>query len=822
MPVYKDYLEGLPELPSSVTADDRIEVRRGSIVYKSGVLQDVLYRLARLEGTVPVPTPAPAPVPAAVPTFDWDFTEGTLPAGVTVVRAGTAGTYTDANGVLAVAAANTVRVQHVGSSFDLGAITPIGDSLFSGHLAGDYDAPWEALGALFTANDFIYNWVGTRDEYNDGQPGDLPISSAGGWTIADITGDISAVAALDPDTLIVSIGTNGLAAASTGISTYLDSLVSALGGLTGKRLFVCSPVQPGWLDTTQMATLYAAMASWCSGRANAYFVDLNDAGLSGVGDFADGTHWTTAGAAKIANLLYAAIAPTVAAGPIGIYCERARTNLVAYGQFPGTGAGWTDLGTPTGTFTPGYVAAPDGDADGGTRLQIAAGDGYFGKRLGVTASGAEEIHASIYAQSQAAGTLLGGMTGDLIEPPVLRFERFEFMHAALAGFNVDLAGSTVATNVSLWGLSIVEGGKLGESLILTNGSAVTRPKEVVTLAVGAAGTYDVKLTFPDGSAQNFPAQVVTTDWALDADDVLDGQNIIARIQLFPAGTAPAPSPVPPPAPPPAAPAGAVWTLSQVNNAIAQSNGANEFVIQGMNGNTNGWRGGSALGMGRRWQNKDPKGWDWPEGNWGDDLFYEWVEPWFVLCNEQGSTGDGWIELYGFDFQIRLVGETSWSRPVATVDTIRWCDDYGIDGAQNFSYSSVATARRAGQERGVSLQVKQNIYPHGGSGLGLIHVPQCHIGTVNNIAASKMSVTFRKDPRSASTWKGGMHISFDPKPNGDGNQGTLPWYVGSHTSITAQATGSWRTLTAVCVKQTADAMNDRVISEADLRLYPPLL
>ncbi len=633
MPEYFDYLDSRPELPGPIADADSVSVSRGGVVYKSdALLQDIFYRLSVLEGTVPAPTPAPGPAPAAAPTaFAFDLAASST--GVTVVRAGTAGTYIDAAGVLIEAAANVLRPQH-------------------------------------------------------------------------------------------------------------------------------------------------------------------EAGVR-----------------------------------LGVYCEKARTNFIPWGRFPGAGTGWIDAGTTIATFTLGYTlggATPDGDVDGATRFAMAvATGGYDGKRRPVTGlAGTQEIHKLCYVKSLLADSLLAGHPGGWVEPSLAGWTLYETMQAPTANFDVDLIGSWTPTDDIVWALYAAEGGALGESMILTNGAAVTRPKEVITCTGLSAATYDVTVTYAGGAEQVFAGEVVAgTTWALDADDVTAGQNIVAAIDFYAVGTAPSPAPTPPPIPPASAPPGAVWTPDMMALAVAQSYGSNEFTLQGMNGNTSGWRGNSSMGMGRRWQNQDPKWYDWFESSvFAESLFYEWVDPWFILTNEEGSSGNGYIDLKRFDFQYRLIGATSWIRPVPMSDTVRWCNDYGIDGSQNFTGSSVNTERRAGLDGGVSVKVNQNKYPHGGPGLGLIHIPGCHTGATNNIAAVMVRVMFRKDPRSDASWKGGMHVSFDPKPNGTGYQGDLPWYINGNTSITAQATSSWRQLNATCVWPESEGSQDptRTMTATQFYAYPPLL
>lgn len=519
----------------------------------------------------------------------------------------------------------------------------------------------------------------------------------------------------------------------------------------------------------------------------------------------------------------------VAGVPVGVYLERARTNLVPYGRFPGTGPGWTDVGTIIGTFTTAFGAAPDGDSDGTTRLVFAAENpsapGYFTKRLQITTAGTADLHVIAYAKRRITDSQFGGMLGSWTTLTT-SMARYEAIRPPAVNFNLDLAGSWTATDNEFWGLSVVEGGLAGESLIYTNGATVTRPMETLTKGNLTAGDYDVTVTFPDGTEQKFLSQtVVGTSWSLTADSLTVGQNIVKKWRFDPAGSSPVPAPAPVPTPAPAPAPGALWTTAMSQRAVATSDGFNEFVMENLAGRTDGYRGGSGLSFGRRWQNKDPKGWDWPEGNLSDDTYMEWIEPWFIMACREGSTGTGYIETCRWDFQVRYTGSTQWVRPAGgPVDTIRWSWNYGVANG-NFVGNEDDTPRMAGLGGGISVAVQPGHAPHGGSSLGIFRVPNTHSATgVNQIENCMVSCWFRKDARSDPGWRGGMHISFDPKPTGTGDQSGLPYYINGITTKTCEATSTWQFLAAVPIQQvirSGDPLTDRVVTPFNLYNAPPL-
>ncbi len=191
---------------------------------------------------------------------------------------------------------------------DLGRISNHGDSLTKGDVPLFYSYVLK-LDQLLTSGNYAHQWVGTNEVYWLTSPGNLPCSARGGWTVQNLIDDIPKVVAINPQTLVISYGTNDPDLAVTKTTEYLNALHTALGA--GRRYFICAPVKLWWTQTVQN-NIVSAMQAWCAASpTNRHFIDLNEAGLTGVGpggDFSnltpDNTHWTEQGANKIGTLIY--------------------------------------------------------------------------------------------------------------------------------------------------------------------------------------------------------------------------------------------------------------------------------------------------------------------------------------------------------------------------------------------------------------------------------------------------------------------------------------------------------------------------------------
>lgn len=201
------------------------------------------------------------------------------------------------------------------SASALGNVAIIGDSLMRGWLANPgypIYAPGDRLRTLLRSAGYTLTYVGT--ELTAMSPGGWHVTATGGWTISDIDAQTSAVAALNPDMVIISIGTNDLASSSptidTEITAYLDALETAVGTIP---IYVCAPVELSWFHAASYTLLRDAMEDWCAaGGANRIFLDLAAIGMdvegSGADGNGDGTHWSETGANKVAAAMFAKIA----------------------------------------------------------------------------------------------------------------------------------------------------------------------------------------------------------------------------------------------------------------------------------------------------------------------------------------------------------------------------------------------------------------------------------------------------------------------------------------------------------------------------------
>jgi hypothetical protein len=234
----------------------------------------------------------------------------------------------------------------------------------------------------------------------------------------------------------------------------------------------------------------------------------------------------------------------------GLYVEKERTNIFPWGRHPFSGS-WSDLGTGV-VKTTNYSTSPDGDTDGAGRLQIPAGSGYRGVRYQLANAAGLPLLKSFWAKSNASGTVyLGNYVSawGLIQN---YWDYYASVQAAEANKQIDIvAGDGSAVDVSMWGIGLYPGGKMGESIILTNGTEVTRPKEVVTFDLGITGIRDIRVTFTNGNVQDFLNQNIVDVWVLDADAITgENNNIVKKVNVYGAGQIPGSTPPPPPPPPP--------------------------------------------------------------------------------------------------------------------------------------------------------------------------------------------------------------------------------------------------------------------------------
>lgn len=185
----------------------------------------------------------------------------------------------------------------------IGNIVAIGDSLTRGS-AGNYFSYLKSLTDALTAGGYSHTFQGPFLTY----PSNVPALANGGWTIAEVNDN--RLTTLDDYTeanlVIVCIGTNDLGTPNASIATEIVELLDNIEATVpaGCKILVASPPDPGWFDSSTYAAYYQAVWDWTmADTSRRYLTNLDDAGLVS-GDFTDGTHWTEAGAGKIATLIY--------------------------------------------------------------------------------------------------------------------------------------------------------------------------------------------------------------------------------------------------------------------------------------------------------------------------------------------------------------------------------------------------------------------------------------------------------------------------------------------------------------------------------------
>jgi len=179
-------------------------------------------------------------------------------------------------------------------------------------------APAQTLQGLLTAGGHTYTFVGNQSAY----PGSVPVFAAGGRTIANLVTDIPNVAASNPRTLVPAIGTNNLSSSMPSIGTDMTNYLNQLSAActTALYYFVCIPNNLGWFHQASFTLLKNAIINWCAAGSGRYVIDFNDAALDiagsdGVSGDSHQTHWSSAGADKVAVVMDTAIDTAMAAPP---------------------------------------------------------------------------------------------------------------------------------------------------------------------------------------------------------------------------------------------------------------------------------------------------------------------------------------------------------------------------------------------------------------------------------------------------------------------------------------------------------------------------
>lgn len=265
---------------------------------------------------------------------------------------------------------------------------------------------------------------------------------------------------------------------------------------------------------------------------------------------------------------------------LGLLCEKASTNYFANAAnidaitTPNTGA----------TETANYGTAPDGTATSSTRVVATAGGGSRGISVGISSipaavramlwvKGAADQEYVITDPDDGSYRYFGPTNGawQLIEEQGTATPPSNYLNWRL--FN----SGTSALDVEAWGAALQTGTGY-QTLILSDGTNVTRPSEIwtVTVTSGASVTRDIQIEDYLGQTQNITGKAVdiASTFTLNADDITISP-IIAKLRVYTEGSIGASPPsAPPPAPPPASGdyptmthAALVDTMSQADDAI---------------------------------------------------------------------------------------------------------------------------------------------------------------------------------------------------------------------------------------------------------------
>lgn len=189
----------------------------------------------------------------------------------------------------------------------MGRFMLIGDSLTRGSGNDTFQSHALYLKNKLAAAGIPATFVGSNSAY----PGSVPVEANGGWGIATIAGRISQITSLSPNTILISIGTNDLGAETPTIGTSITNLLNSIENSSGASKIIVASPNNDWFDGPTYNLYYAAIASWTAAAPSKRFLmDLNDAGLNigGSDGIGDGTHYSAAGAEKVAQLEYLRIA----------------------------------------------------------------------------------------------------------------------------------------------------------------------------------------------------------------------------------------------------------------------------------------------------------------------------------------------------------------------------------------------------------------------------------------------------------------------------------------------------------------------------------
>ncbi len=242
--------------------------------------------------------------------------------------------------------------------------------------------------------------------------------------------------------------------------------------------------------------------------------------------------------------------------------------------------------------------------------------------------------------------------------------------------------------------------------------------------------------------------------------------------------------------PPATSDASVWSVEVAQDAIACSTGVpNEGRILNMNNGSPGWLSGNTICYGNEFRNLD-RWWDWGSSGRDDYFWFEYVEWWAVLFHEEGSQGDGWVDIKDMDFQVLYKGENKWTRLQPKAQAMAWGDNYTPQG-NGYSTDGGVPQTRAGTDGGQSMLVPYGKSPH------FTALPRIKVPRIDQIEGVISTMLVRLDPRNTNTqFRGLVQCSADPKPTASpGTDGVQGAYVAFAISQTRRVQPQWRRITA---------------------------
>ncbi|MBN1155693.1 fibronectin type III domain-containing protein, partial [candidate division KSB1 bacterium] len=219
-------------------------------------------------------------------------------------------------------------------------IMPLGNSLTKGVIIGnpaDVTGYRDDLQALLTAESVTYDFVGSM---TDGGFADNNHEGHEGFTADSVANNVTSYMALNPDIVILHIGTNDITLAHENDSTLIEinDIISQIG--TSRKIVMCSLI-PRW-DRTAKNDSTTQLSNWIK---NLYFEKLGAgykvyyAGLNEVFKtysdwntatyYSDGVHLNSNGYNLMARVIYTAVMNAIRGTNPNVTDNFNRTNLGA-------------------------------------------------------------------------------------------------------------------------------------------------------------------------------------------------------------------------------------------------------------------------------------------------------------------------------------------------------------------------------------------------------------------------------------------------------------------------------------------------------------